>query len=86
LPVVAPLLPVIELAKGHNMDELIKLVSQKTGIAPEQARVAVETVIGHLKARLPAPLAGQIDAALAGGKSDVAGMAKGLGDMLGKKK
>ena len=37
------------------MDELIKLVSEKTGLPEATARVAVETVLGFLKDRLPAP-------------------------------
>ncbi|HQE92241.1 MAG TPA: DUF2267 domain-containing protein [Anaerolineae bacterium] len=47
------------------MDELIKLVASKAGIQEAQARTAVETVMKFLKEKLPAPLAGQLDAALA---------------------
>jgi hypothetical protein len=64
------------------MDELIKLVSQKRGISEGQAKTAVETVIGYLKQKLPAPIAAQIDGVLAGGLPDVS---KGLGGILGKK-
>ena len=72
------------------MDELINLVAQKTGIAPAQARTAVETVLGFLKTRLPAPIAGQLDSLVGGGAGgagggDLGDMAKGLGDMLGRK-
>jgi hypothetical protein len=31
------------------MEELIKLVSKKTGLPQEQAKVSVQTVIGFLK-------------------------------------
>ena len=62
------------------MDELVKLVSQKAGITPDQAKQAVITVIDFLKQKLPAPLAGQIDAVLAGGA-----MPAGLGNLFGKK-
>lgn len=65
------------------MDELIKEVSTKTGLSPDQSRAAAEAVINFLKARLPAPIAGQIDAALKGG--NMGDIAKGLGGMLGKK-
>ncbi len=65
------------------MDELVKLVQQKTGLSQEQAKQAVDTVIGFLKQRLPQPVAGQIDAALSGNLGDVA---KGLGGMFGGKK
>ena len=49
------------------MDELVKLVSQKTGISEQQAKAAVETVLTFLKQKLPAPIAGQIDGLLKGG-------------------
>lgn len=68
------------------MDELVKLVSQKTGLPEEMARTAVETVIGYLKGKLPAPIAGQIDNVLggAGMAKDMGGLAKGLGGLLDK--
>jgi len=47
------------------MDELVKLVMEKTNMGEAQAQQAVSTVIGFLKQRLPAPIAGQLDAALA---------------------
>jgi len=62
------------------MDELIKRVSEKTGISEDQARSAVTTVLGFLKEKLPAPIAGQIDNVIGGG-SGVAGTA---GDMAAK--
>lgn len=66
------------------MDELVKLVSDKTGISEGQARQAVETVVDYLKDKLPKPIANQIDKALEGEEDvDVEGLAKGLGGMLG---
>ncbi len=69
------------------MDELVKLVSQKTGLSEEMAKTAVETVVGFLKKKLPAPIAGQIDSVLSGAGSakGVEDLAKGLGGILGKK-
>ena len=69
------------------MDELVKLVSQKTGLSEEMARTAVETVVGYLKEKLPGPIAGQIDSVLGGaGLAESAGdLAKGLGGILGRK-
>jgi hypothetical protein len=69
------------------MDELVKLVSQKTGLSEEMSKVAVDTVVGYLKDKLPAPIAGQIDSVLSGGgmEGDLGDLAKGLGGMLGKK-
>jgi hypothetical protein len=66
------------------MDELVKLVTKKTGIPEAQAKQVVEIVIGYLKRKLPAPVASQIDGIL-GGKSPVADAAKGLGGLLKKK-
>ena len=65
------------------MDELIKLVAQKTGLSEEMAKVAVETVIDFLKDKLPGPAASQLDALLEGG--DVSGLMGSLGGLLGKK-
>jgi hypothetical protein len=64
------------------MDELVKLVTQKTGISDDQARAAVETVLGFLKQKLPAPIAGQIDSLLAGGS--MPDLSKGVGGLFGK--
>jgi len=63
------------------MDELVKLVAQKLGIADDKAKLAVETVVGFLKKKLPGPLASQIDSALgAGGLADKAkSFLKGFG-------
>ena len=49
-----------------NMEELIALVANKTGLPPEAAKLATETVLQFLKAKLPQPLAAQIDGLLAG--------------------
>ena len=69
------------------MDQVVKLVAQKTGLSEDKAKVAVETVIGFLKEKLPGPVAGQIDSVLGGegGASGLGGLAQGLGGMLGKK-
>ena len=68
------------------MDELVNLVAKKTGISPDQAKMAVTTVIGFLKEKLPAPIAGQIDALLKGDMSQAQNLAQGLGGLFGKKK
>ena len=49
------------------MDEVIRMVQEKTGINEQQARDAVQTVIGFLKEKMPEPLASQIDGFLGGG-------------------
>lgn len=71
------------------MEEIVKLVVERTGLPEAQAKQAVETVIGFLKEKLPAPIAGQIDGLLASGAGGLAGnlggLAQGLGGLLGKK-
>ena len=64
------------------MDELIKKVSEKTGISEDQARTAVTTVLGFLKDKLPAPIAGQIESVMGGGGESSAG--GGIGDIASK--
>lgn len=66
------------------MDELIKIVSQKTGLPQDKARVAVDTVINYLKQKLPPNMAGSIDTLLAGGNLPD-DLTKGLGSILGGK-
>jgi hypothetical protein len=69
------------------MDELIALVSQKTGVPEDTARTAVTTVLGFLKDKLPAPIASQIDGVIDGGggsgSPDLGGIAGGIGKMFG---
>ncbi|MGL6075283.1 MAG: hypothetical protein ACRC8S_14085 [Fimbriiglobus sp.] len=72
------------------MDQLIKLVTEKAGISPEQAQAAVSTVVGFIKEKLPAGLGSQLDG-LIGGEAgggmpnlgDIAGKLGGLGGMFG---
>ncbi len=65
------------------MDELIRQVTERTGISESQARTAVETVIGFLKTRLPAPIAGQLDSFVGGSAGAAGGLADKAGDVLG---
>ncbi len=68
------------------MEELIKQVSAKAGISEEQARSAVTTVLGFLKDKLPAPIAGQIEGALSGESTGggLADLAKKAGGVLNR--
>jgi hypothetical protein len=73
--------------REEKMDELIKLVSKKVGIPEDKARLAVNTVLGFLKDKLPAPIASQLEGFLGGSGStgSVEDIAKNLGGLLGKK-
>jgi ribosomal protein L7/L12 len=62
------------------MDELIKRVSEQTGIGEDKAKQAVDTVVGFLKERLPAPIAGHVDSVLNSSGGMIADKA---GDLLG---
>lgn len=65
------------------MEELIKQVAERTGISEQQARGAVDTVLGFLKNRLPEPIAGQLDGLVGGAGGAVGGLADKAGDVLG---
>lgn len=60
------------------MDELIGNVAEKTGLSPEQAKAAVETVLGTLQAKIPAPLSGLIASYTGGGEIGAAAGGEGL--------
>jgi hypothetical protein len=66
------------------MEELTKLVAQKTGLPEAKAKVAVETVLKFLKDKLPDPIAAQLDTILEGGQA--ADLLGSLGGLLGGKK
>lgn len=66
------------------MDELVKKVSEKTGLPESQAKQAAEAVLEFLKEKLPAPLAAQLDKVVE--NPAVANQAAGLLDNLFGKK
>ena len=65
------------------MDELVKMISEKTGLPEAQARQAAEVAVDFIKDKLPGPIAGQVDNALDGGGMG-SGVMKGLGGLLSK--
>lgn len=69
------------------MDELVKLIVDKTGISEEQAQQAVEVTVEFVKGRVPAPYAGMIDGLLDGkiDGSDLNNAMGLLGGLFGKK-
>jgi hypothetical protein len=46
------------------MKELINTIVQKTGISQENAQKSVQVTLGFLKAKLPTPIAAQLDSFL----------------------
>ncbi len=72
------------------MEQLIAQITQRTGISEQQAREAIETVATYLKAKLPTPLAVQVDGFLSGQSGQSIAeqgqdMLYNLGGMFGKK-
>lgn len=65
------------------MDELVKLVSKKTGLSEELSQQAIDVVIDYLKDKLPAPIASRIDSLIEGG-GDMDDIAGALGGLFGK--
>jgi len=65
------------------MENLVKMVSEKTGISEPQSKLAVETVLSFLKDRMPAGVGGQVEAFIKGGGSSLGNMTGGLKDKIG---
>lgn len=67
------------------MEEVIKLVAEKAGISMEQAKSAVETVVGFVKGKLPPGIADKLEDVISGKEipGGLAGMAAGIKDKLG---
>ena len=66
------------------MEQLIKMVSEKTGISTEQATTAVKTVMDFIQDKLPAGLKGSMDSLLSGGGNMAEGIKDKIGGMFGK--
>lgn len=81
------------------MQDLVKLLTEKTGISEETAKMAIQVVAGFTKEKLPDPVGGMVQtflqtgdmpdmsnlANLAGNLGGAGNLLGGLGSMLGKK-
>jgi len=65
------------------MENIIKLVSQKTGISEAQAKTAIETVVSFLKDKMPGGVGAQVESFITGGVGSLGGIAGGLKDKVG---
>ena len=65
------------------MDDLIKQITEKTGISMDQAKGAIEQVMNFIGDKLPGPIADQVKGFLEGGEGGDGG---GAGDLMGKAK
>lgn len=61
------------------MEELIQTVAERTGLTPDQAKSAIETIIGLIKDKLPMGLGDKVESLLQGG-TDSSSLE---GDLLG---
>ena len=66
------------------MNELMEKLKSRAGLNDSQAQTAAQTVIEHLKQRLPGPVAGELDK-LVSGQGGVQGVESKLEGFLGKK-
>jgi len=66
------------------MNELIGLIVSRTGLPEQQAKAVVEITVGFIKKKLPAPVAGQVDALLSG-QATSQDLGKSIGSLFGKK-
>lgn len=68
------------------MEQLVKYVTDKTGLNPEQARSAAQAVVNFLKEKLPPAMASQVDNYVGGNSgSGLGDIGSKLGGMFGKK-
>jgi hypothetical protein len=69
------------------MDDLVKVIVEKTGLSVDDAKGAAQAAVDFIKSRLPESMAGYVDTALNSGMiDDVANQAGNLlGGLFGKK-
>jgi hypothetical protein len=67
------------------MNELVNLITQKTGISNDMAQQIVQIVSGYLKDRLPEPVASQVSNAL-GSQPAGSGSSQSAGNMASQGK
>jgi hypothetical protein len=70
------------------MEELVKQITERTGLPADQARAAAQTAVDFIKEKLPESMRGYVDMALGSGMiDDVANQASGLlGGLFGGEK
>ena len=63
------------------MEELVKAITDRTGLPADQARSAAQAAVDFIKAKLPESMQGYVDMALNSGMAD--DVANQAGNMLG---
>ncbi len=64
------------------MEELVKMIMDRTGVSESQARQAATTTINYLKDRLPSSASSEIDALI--GAQAAGGVGAKVGEVAGK--
>lgn len=71
--------------KAKSTDDLLKLISKKTGVPEETAQTLLNVVLDYLKDKLPDPFGDAVDMLLGGaGSAGGAGLDDLLGGILGQ--
>ncbi len=65
------------------MENIVKLVSEKSGISEAQAKTAVDTVVSVLKDKMPGGVGNQVASFIETGKSSLGDVGEGLKDKMG---
>jgi hypothetical protein len=63
------------------MNEIVRMVSQKTGMDEAKSKQAVDTVLGFLRNKLPAPIASQVENVISGNGGAVGKAMGGMGNV-----
>jgi hypothetical protein len=63
--------------------ELIRMITEKTGLSEDKARLAAETVINYLKGKLPAAVSSQLDSVASGGAGNLGEVAGSVRSKFG---
>ena len=63
------------------MEELVKVISERTGLPADQARGAAQAAVDFIKSKLPESMQGYVDMAVNSGMTD--DVANQAGNMLG---
>lgn len=65
------------------MENLIRLVTEKTGISESQAKSAVQTVVSFLKDKMPGGIGGQVESFINGNTGSIGKAADAIKDKIG---
>ena len=65
------------------MEELVKMVTQKTGISESQAKSAIDTVVSFLKDKMPGGIGSQVESFVKGNTGSPGNVVDSIKDKIG---